>query len=138
MSARPPLRASAVAAVSAGGALGAVLRAVLSAASPDGPGTFPWTIFAINVAGCALLAGLAEAPVVRRRPLLSPLLGTGVLGGFTTLSAYGEQSRALAAGGHAALAAAYVAGTVVCCLAAVLLVGAVAARGATPGQGRSR
>ena len=51
--------------------------------------------------------------------MLPPLLGTGVLGGFTTLSTYSEQARALAAQGRVGLAASYVVGTLAACLLAV-------------------
>jgi len=114
-----PPTAPALAAVAVGGAAGALLRYCLTTAFPDGSGSFPWTILAVNVSGCFLLALLPGLTVVRRRPLLTPLLGPGLLGGFTTLSAYAEQSRALAAGGHAVLAASYVVGTLATCLLAV-------------------
>lgn len=127
-----PLRASVLAAVAVGGAVGAVLRFWLSSAFPDASGTFPWTIFTVNVMGCGLLALLPALAAVRRHPLLTPLLGTGVLGGFTTMSTYGEQSRALVASGHPVLAGAYVGGTVAAAVAAALLAGRVAARS---GQG---
>jgi len=51
--------------------------------------------------------------------VLPPLLGTGVLGGFTTLSTYSEQTRGLLASDHVTTAAAYVVGTLVACLVAV-------------------
>lgn len=108
-----------LASVAVGGAAGALLRYGLTSAFPDGDGSFPWTVLAVNILGCFLLALLTGLPAVRRRPLLTPLLGPGVLGGFTTLSAYAEQSRALVAGGHDLLAAAYVVGTVAACLIAV-------------------
>jgi CrcB protein len=108
-----------LAAVAVGGAAGALLRYGLTTAFPDGSGSFPWTVLAINIVGCFLLALLPGLSVVRRRPLLTPALGPGVLGGFTTLSAYAEQSRALLAGGHDVLAAAYVVGTLAACLLAV-------------------
>lgn len=41
---------------------------------------------AINVAGCALIAALPALAVVRRSRGWSVFLGTGVLGGFTTMS----------------------------------------------------
>lgn len=109
-----------VLAVAAGGALGAVARWALGELLPDGSG-FPWTTFAVNVVGCVLLALLPAADVVRRHVLLPPFLGTGVLGGFTTLSAYAEQGRGLLAGGQQWLALAYLAGTLGACVAAVLL-----------------
>jgi CrcB protein len=119
-----------LAVVAIGGAAGALARYGLSTAFPDGPRGFPWTIFAVNVVGCALLAALPASAAVRRRPLLPPLLGTGVLGGFTTLSTYSEQSRQLAAHGHVALAGAYVVGTLAACLLAVHVAGRVASASA--------
>ena len=50
-------------------------------------------------------------------------LGPGVLGGYTTLSTYADQGRALLADGRAGLAAAYLAGTLAACLLAVSLAG---------------
>ena len=118
-----PLHAKVIGVVALGGAVGACARYGLLVAFPDptdGSG-FPWTVFAINVVGCTLLATLPAVPAVRRRVLLPPLLGTGVLGGFTTLSTYADQSRALLAAGNAGLAAAYVLGTLAACLLAVAL-----------------
>ncbi len=97
MSPGHPLRPSLVGAVAVGGALGAVLRYALTVAFPDPSDGFPWTIFAVNVLGCALLAPLPAIPVLRLHPALPPLLGPGVLGGFTTLSTFAEQARALVA-----------------------------------------
>lgn len=118
MSPRHPLHGSVLLAVSVGGALGAVLRYSLTLAEPDDSG-FPWTTFTINLVGAFLLALLPASARVRRHPLLPPLLGTGVLGGFTTLSTWSEQTRALVADGAVVTAAAYVVGTLAACLAAV-------------------
>ena len=118
---RRPLRASAVGAVALGGAVGALLRHGVATAFPDRTDGFPLTIFAVNVVGCFLLALLPAFTVVRRRPLLPPLLGTGLLGGFTTLSTYSEQARALVAAGHAVTAVTYVVGTLAACLLVVAL-----------------
>lgn len=135
MTARHGIQPRFVAVVALGGALGSLLRYGLTTAFPDADGGFPWTVFGINVVGCALLAALPAVAAVRRHRLLPPLLGTGVLGGFTTLSTYGEQSRALAAGGHHVLAAAYVLGTLAACLLAVLVAGRLASAVA-PGESR--
>lgn len=116
-----PLHASVLAAVAVGGAVGAVLRLGVGVAVPDAAGGFPWTTFGINVVGSFLLALLPAWAAVRRMPLLPPLLGTGVLGGFTTLSAYSEQTRALLADGATGLAATYLLGTLAACLLAVAL-----------------
>ena len=113
------MRPSLVAAVAAGGAAGAVARHLLTVAFPDTGPSFPWTTFAINVAGSFVLALLPAVALVRRHALLPPLLGTGVLGGFTTLSTYSEQTRALLATGHATTAGGYVLGTLAACLLAV-------------------
>jgi CrcB protein len=117
-SSRPPL-APALAVVAVGGAAGALLRSGLATWFPDEPAAFPWTILTVNVAGCFVLALLPGLAVVRRSPLLPPLLGAGVLGGFTTLSTYSEQARVLLATGHGGLAATYVVGTLAACLGAV-------------------
>jgi len=112
-------------AVAAGGALGGVLRHLAGEALPDGT-AFPWTTFAVNVCGSALLAGLIALPAARRSPLLAAGLGPGLLGGFTTFSATSEQGRALLAAGDTVLALAYLLGTLAACVAAATLVGRVA------------
>ncbi len=109
-------------AVAAGGAAGAVLRYLGGELAPEGDG-FPWTTFAVNVVGCALLAGLGFLPLVRRSATWAAALGPGVLGGFTTFSATSEQGRSLIAAGDTTLAASYVLGTLAACLLAVLFVG---------------
>lgn len=124
---RPAPAPRLVAAVAVGGALGALLRWSLGEAIPDGAG-FPWTTFAVNVSGSFVLAALPAVAAVRRSQLLAVGLGTGVLGGFTTLSTCSEQSRTLLADGRTALAAAYLLGTLAACLIAV----AVAHRWSSP------
>jgi CrcB protein len=109
-------------AVAAGGALGGTLRWWLGDVVPDGDG-FPWTTFAINVTGSLALALLPAFRGVRSRPALAAGLGPGVMGGYTTLSTYAEQGRALLADGRAGLAASYLLGTLAACLVAVTLAG---------------
>lgn len=108
-------------AVAVGGAAGALARYGLLEAFPHGDG-FPWATLGINVSGSALLALLATLVAVRTRPLLAIALGPGVLGGFTTLSTYAEETRVLVADGRPLLAAAYLVGTLAACLLAVALV----------------
>lgn len=124
-SARPRPTAAALTVVALGGAVGALGRWALGAVTPDGSG-FPWTTFATNVVGSGLLALLPALAVVRRRRLVALGLGTGVLGGFTTLSLYAEQGRALLAAGRAGLALAYLLGSLAACLAVVVVAGRVA------------
>ncbi|WP_244930235.1 CrcB family protein [Nocardioides sp. W7] len=123
---RPDPRA--VGAVALGGALGAVLRWSLGEVAPDGSG-FPWTTFAINVSGSFLLALALGLGAVRRRPVLLAGLGSGVLGGYTTLSALAEQSRSLLADGQLATALAYLVGTALVCVAAVAVGSRLGSRG---------
>jgi fluoride exporter len=108
-------------AVALGGALGAVLRWALGDALPDGAG-FPWTTFAINVSGSLVLASLPAFGGVRRHRLLAAGLGPGLLGGYTTLSAYSEQTRVLLADGQTATALLCLLGTFAACLVAVAVV----------------
>ena len=105
-------------AAAVGGAVGALLRYWLGELVPDGSG-FPWTTFGINVVGSFLLALLPAIALVRRRREVAVALGPGLLGGFTTLSAYAEQGRGLLADGDAVLAATYLLGTLFACVAAV-------------------
>ena len=108
-----------VAAVAAGGALGALARWGLTEAFPSSTDAFPWSTFAINVTGAFALALLPAFAAVRRSRALAVGLGPGVLGGYTTLSTYSEQTRALLAHGEAVTAACYVLGTLAACLVAV-------------------
>jgi CrcB protein len=124
---RHPLHVSVLLAVAFGGAVGGLLRHALAVVRPDGAG-FPWTTFAVNLTGAFLLGLLPASTWVRRHHLLPPLLGTGVLGGFTTLSAWSDQTRSLVDAGAPATAGAYAVGTLAACLAAV----AVADRFSTP------
>lgn len=110
-------------AVAVGGAVGALLRWLVGELVADGSG-FPWTTFAINVVGSALLAGLELLPLVRGSATWAAALGPGVLGGFTTFSATSEQGRALLADGRTGLAVAYLVGTLAAALVAVTVVGA--------------
>ena len=110
-----------LAAVAAGGAVGALARAGVQELLPRADG-FPWATLGTNVVGSLLLALLSTRVALRTRPLLALALGPGVLGGFTTLSAYAGEARALTADGHPLLAAAYVVGTLAACLLAVVLV----------------
>lgn len=129
--ARPPV--SVLGLVALGGAIGALLREALTSALPDPSGGFPWTVFAVNVVGCLLLGLVPGLGPVRRHHALRPLLGPGLLGGFTTLSAYAEQTRALVAGGHTPLATVYVVGTLASALLAFATGEHLAARAAGEG-----
>ena len=96
------LRAQVVLVVAIGGAVGAVARFWIGQAMAVSADSFPWATFTINVSGSFLLALLPAFAVVVDHPLLPPALGTGVLGGYTTLSSFAEETRRLAAAGHGA------------------------------------
>lgn len=119
-----------VVAVALGGGAGAAARYGALRLWPERAGGFPWTTLGINATGClligALMVLLTEAWTAHR--LARPFLGTGVLGGFTTFSAYAEAIEQMLAYGRAAAALAYLTLTVVGALAAVWL-GTAATRG---------
>ncbi len=117
-----PSLGTGVVAVGLGGALGAVARWSLTSAFPVATGHFPWTVFVINVVGSALLAALPLIGAVRRQPWLPLFLGTGVLGGFTTMSAASVDTFTLFDRGETGLALAYCVGTLAAALLAVLAV----------------
>jgi CrcB protein len=86
--------------IAVGGVVGSEVRYALTIAFPDGAGV-PWTTLGINVVGCLLIGVLMVAVQRwgRRTPLLRPFAGVGVLGGFTTFSAYAVGVQRLLAGG---------------------------------------
>ena len=105
-----------LAAVSAGGVIGALARYAVTAGAS---GVFPWWTLIVNVSGC-LAIGVLMAVVEVRRPhrLVRPFLGTGVLGGYTTFSAYAVESERLLSG-HPLVAPVYLVGTALAALVAV-------------------
>jgi CrcB protein len=76
--------------VVAGGALGVLIRAALVLPITD-PAAVIWTTAAINVFG-SLLLGVVVGWLDDRHPRARAFLGTGVLGGFTTYSAFAVQT----------------------------------------------
>jgi|AGTN01.1.fsa_nt_gi Integral membrane protein possibly involved in chromosome condensation len=86
-----PLSFASVLCVAAGGALGSVARYLVTvlAGAWLGPG-FPWGTLFVNIAGSAAMGVLAElgALVWQPGPELRVFLTVGILGGFTTFSAF--------------------------------------------------
>lgn len=119
---RPQLRGAVVAAVAVGGAVGSCARVAVGEGFAGVDTGFPWTTLGVNVVGCALLALLPALAMVREHHLLAPMLGTGVLGGFTTLSAWSADTHDLLERGRTDLATAYALGTLLACLVVVALV----------------
>jgi len=73
-----------------GGAVGVLARAALLIPIAD-PGAVPWATLAVNAVG-SLLLGLVVGWLDDRHPHLRAFLGTGVLGGFTTYSAFAVET----------------------------------------------
>ncbi|HEU5271401.1 MAG TPA: fluoride efflux transporter CrcB, partial [Jatrophihabitans sp.] len=118
-----------LAAVAAGGVLGAEARYGLSVAIPHHAGQFPWSTLLINLTG-SLLIGVLMAWLRRQpapNPLLRPFLGVGVLGGYTTYSSFAVDVQQLLLAHRPLLALGYLAATVLGGAAAVWLAGALAA-----------
>ena len=93
-----------------GGALGALARWGVAAALPHSPGAWPWATLLVNLTGCLLLGALTAALTARspEPPWARPFLAVGVLGGYTTYSAFAVEVVELADAGAAVLAAGYV------------------------------
>jgi CrcB protein len=103
-----------LAAIYAGGVVGALIRVGLAEAASTHPGQWPWATFAVNMVG-ALLLGYFFA-LFRDRPLESlrhPFLGIGLCGTLTTFSTMQLELYEMVDGGYLALAAAYAAVTIV-------------------------
>lgn len=115
--------------VALGGAAGASLRYLAGRAAlqlVESP--FPWGTLLVNISGCFLM-GLVYAWLQPRAGSgLFLFLGTGVLGGFTTFSAFSLETVLLWQRGGEMLAAAYVTGSVALSLGA-LVAGMLLVRG---------
>ncbi|MBM7806526.1 CrcB protein [Geodermatophilus bullaregiensis] len=93
-----------------GGALGALARWGVAEALPRSPGGWPWATLLVNLGGC-LLIGVLTGVLAARRPepaWARPFLAVGVLGGYTTYSAFAVEAVLLADRGAVVLAAGYV------------------------------
>jgi CrcB protein len=110
-------------AIALGGAFGAVARHALSSAIAARLATttmFPGGTFSVNLIGC-FLAGLLIGATTRA-PLsveLRAFLTVGVLGGFTTFSAFGAEVFVLMQNGAPALAFSYLIASLLAAVAAV-------------------
>jgi fluoride exporter len=111
--------------VALGGSLGATARYAVS--SWLLPATvqyrFPWPTFVVNVSGC-VIAGLLFAYAAKHQafsPNMRLFLFTGVLGGFTTFSAFGLETFELIKRGEPAMAVLYVVASVLAGVAALAL-----------------
>ncbi|MDQ2797761.1 MAG: fluoride efflux transporter CrcB [Actinomycetota bacterium] len=111
-----------MAAVAAGGVLGAEARYGLAAALPHTARTWPWATLVTNTLGCLLIGVLMVVllDVAAAPPKLArPFLGVGVLGGFTTFSTFALDTYSLIRTHRELAALSYLAASLVACLVAV-------------------
>jgi len=107
----------------AGGGAGSVLRYAVGLwiEARTGPG-FPWGTFAVNASGCFLIGVLATLADEHAwiTPAARLALVTGVLGGYTTFSAFGLETWQLVEDGRAWLALMNASASVAAGIAAVV------------------
>jgi CrcB protein len=103
-----------LAAIYAGGVIGALARVGLAQALPHSTDGWPWATFGVNMLGALLLgafvAQLRDHPAER---LTHPFLTTGICGTLTTFATLQLELFEMVDAGHLGLAAAYVAATLV-------------------------
>ena len=109
--------------VGLGGFAGSLARYGVSVLGARWTTGFPVGTLAVNLLGCLIVGGLVPflegSPPMPERARL--LVVTGFLGGFTTFSAFGLETQALAQRGQPGMAALYVAASVGLGLGAVWL-----------------
>ena len=118
-----------LAAIYAGGMLGALARVALVQALPTA-GRWPWVTLAINVSGSFLL-GYVATRLQERLPQSTyrrPLLGTGFCGAYTTFSTVQLEIVQMIDAGRPGMAVAYVAVSLTAGFAAVWAATAIVRR----------
>ena len=117
--------------IGVGGFAGSVLRYWLSGLAQDAArdSLFPWGTLAVNLLGCLAIGAVVQLAEARGAFSAETrlFLATGLLGGFTTFSAFGNETLNLLRGAERGLAAANVLANVILGLACVQL-GRVAAQ----------
>ena len=109
-------------AIAAGGALGSVARYLVGAGFARWLGEgFPWGTLAVNVIGGLVMGAVVGALPREAAPELRAFLAVGVLGGFTTFSAFAFDAVSLLERGQTALAALYIGASVLLAILALAL-----------------
>lgn len=115
-----PLMLTAFFQVAIGGAIGSSARFGVGLALVREGGSFPIAVLAVNVIG-SFLMGLAVVYLGQKSlPHLTPLFMTGILGGFTTFSAFSLEGYTLFERGAIGQALVYIALSVTLSLAALV------------------
>jgi CrcB protein len=107
--------------VMAGGALGSALRYCAARALPVVGSGWPWPTFAVNIIGGFAMGLLATwlLKVGDNGEPIRLLLGVGLLGGFTTFSAFSLEMAMMVERGQMMLAASYAFASVLLALVAL-------------------
>jgi CrcB protein len=115
--------------VAAGGAIGAALRFLVGVGlfKATGPG-FPLGVLSVNIFGSFAMGLFVVFAAKTSNTHFSPFVMTGILGGFTTFSAFSLEAYTLFERGQTVAAATYVGASVVLSIAG-LIAGIFIARG---------
>ena len=108
----------------AGGAIGAGARHLVNIGFGRALGAgFPWSTLFVNVLGCLLMGMLIEILALRLNvsPEVRTLLVTGVLGGFTTFSAFSLDFAVLIERGETLSALVYALGSFAAAIGALFI-----------------
>lgn len=107
--------------VALGGAIGASLRYLTGVATirAFGPG-FPWGTLVVNILGSMAMGALVVILAQKGGTKFAPFLMTGLLGGYTTFSAFSLDALTIFERGQIGLAGAYVLASVALSLAGIV------------------
>lgn len=121
--ARVQLDRQELAAIFAGGFIGAVARSSLAQSLPVHPDSWPWATFTVNVLGALLLGYLITRLQERLAPSMyrRAFLGTGFCGALTTFSTLMVELLRMIEGAHWTLALGYASASIGCGLTAVFV-----------------
>ena len=108
--------------IATGGAVGSLARHTVGRlVGPESGSGFPWHTFVVNVSGAFVLGLLLVIAARQGWPgWWRPLLGVGLLGGYTTFSAFSLEAADLILRGNVALAAGYMTASALSAVAGAL------------------
>lgn len=112
-----------LAAIFAGGFIGAIVRGALAQTLDQDPARWPWATFVVNIAG-AFLLGYFATRLQERLPLSvyrRPFLGTGICGALTTFSTMEVELLKMIDDAHWGLAVSYAAASIAAGLTVVFV-----------------
>jgi CrcB protein len=108
-----------------GGALGTLLRYLISVLTTSAPHELPWGTIAINISGSFIIGFFGTLTLANGKFPVSEnlrlLVMVGICGGFTTFSSFSLQTFDLMRNGYIVRASFNIIGSVVLCICAVAL-----------------